>query len=156
LGWPVVCVVLVLPLAAILHHAVFYRPTCMMNPFGGIDYTLNAVRQWLSRDPSLYLAGFMSVVIYQIGLRMRAIRVPIGVFIVSFFPLTLWIWDIPFTGSAICHAFHDERVFFASGMPLKSRHFYLLGVTLFALLSLLYTTRRSFGRDSSIDAADGE
>src|SRR5262245_25921338 len=49
----ILCCLLVIPFAAVLHHSVFYYPTCMLNPFGDGDYNSLSFYNWISRDPSL-------------------------------------------------------------------------------------------------------
>jgi 4-amino-4-deoxy-L-arabinose transferase-like glycosyltransferase len=118
----------------------------MMNPFNKIGYTFGytskGVSVWLTRDPSLYLAVILSMLTYRIGIRIPEIRMLVAAFVVSFLPLTIWIWDIPFTDSMVCLTFHDANVFLAEGVPLKSRHVYLLCMALFGLLMLIPATRR--------------
>lgn len=130
--WHLICSALVIPLGAIFHHAVFYRPTCMLNPIRGQDYTLTVVIQWLSRDPSVYLAIIVAFITFKLGKRVSLIRLIAPFFLIAFLPLSLWIWDIPFTGRTICKHFHDERVLLADGVPLQSRHLYALGLLLFS------------------------
>jgi hypothetical protein len=50
--------------------------------------------------------------------------------LISFMPLAIWIWDIPFTGRVICHHAHDDRLQ-VFGWAVTSRHFYCLGVIVF-------------------------
>jgi hypothetical protein len=140
--WVAICMVLVIPLTAIFHHAIFYRPTCMLNPIKGADYSLEVVAHWLLRDPSIYAAAFVAAVTYEVGLYRRALRIFVAPFIVSFAPLSIWIWDIPFTGRAVCSNFHDQQIFLAEGVPLLSRHFYLLGFVIFGILLGLVLYRR--------------
>ena len=124
--WHFVCAALVVPLAAIFHHAVFYRPTCMLNAFGPA-YTPAVVAQWLSRDPSPYLAVLAAVIAWRLGHYAPRVRPFAALFLVAFLPLSVWIWDLPFTGRTVCRHFHDGQV------PLRSRHLYMLGFLLLAL-----------------------
>jgi hypothetical protein len=50
--WMIACTLSIIPVTAIFHHLLFYRPTCILNPFGP-DYDLHTMLVWLSRDPSL-------------------------------------------------------------------------------------------------------
>jgi hypothetical protein len=96
------------PLTAVFHHAVFYQPTCMLNNFGD-DYTAAVVMAWLSLDPSPYVALLGALVVFVLAMRYPASRLAIVAFLVATIPLTLWIWDIPFTGRIICRWGHDGR-----------------------------------------------
>jgi hypothetical protein len=99
----------VLPVAAILHHLVFFRGMCMLNKIGP-DYTLPTIRLWLSIDPSLPLAVAFALVVLVAGLRWTWVRLLAAPALIATIPLTLWVWDIPFTGRWICHSFHDGRL----------------------------------------------
>src|SRR5688500_19641679 len=64
LWWALCCAANVIPLTAALHHAVFFRPSCILNPadYGGADYTWPVIRGWLAHDPSLPAAVGLTVV----------------------------------------------------------------------------------------------
>ncbi len=133
LGWKAACVASIFPLAALLHHGVFYQTTCMLNPFGH-DYTLQVISLWLANDPSLPVAVLMALMGYQLGNRYRGLRVLMIPFLIAFAPLAIWVWDIPFTARFVCMNWHDEAVMLADGMPLKGRHFYFLGAALYSVV----------------------
>jgi hypothetical protein len=140
--WIVTCVLLCLPLAAIAHHAILYRPTCMLNPFGGIDYSdLRTLRVWLSRDPSLPWAIATAFSIFYAGKTYPVIKLLAACFLAPFLPLAVWIWDIPFTGRFICEHAHDGRLHFM-GFTVRSWLFYLLGVVLFLIFLALASRKR--------------
>lgn len=126
--WPLLAGLLVFPFTAILHHLVFYRPTCILNPFGA-DYTPRVVVAWLRNDPSLIWASAAAITVYMIGQSAPRVRPWIahaaGAFLIGFLPLTIWIWDIPGTGRTICYHFHDGRA------GIHTRHLYLLGAAVF-------------------------
>lgn len=82
--WKVACFLSIFNFAAILHHAVFWRPTCMLNPFGP-DYTPEVVIHWLSRDPALPWAILIAILIYHMGSKIELVK--IGMY--SFLPLTI-------------------------------------------------------------------
>lgn len=132
LRWALACALSVLPVAAILHHAVFYQTTCMLNPFGA-DYSLDVLALWLSRDPSLWIALLLGLAAFQLGNRVRGLRPLVLPFVVAFAPLALWIWDLPFSGRIICNLFHDERLVLMEGVALRSRHLYYLGGAFYGL-----------------------
>lgn len=123
--WAMACALLVFPLTAIFHHAVFYPKQCMLNSFGP-GYSLSVIAQWLTRDPSLWAALLGSLIVFQIGERFRITQKLITPFLIAFLPLTLWVWDIPLTGRIICHTAHDVQPIFA-GFAMQSRYLYMLG-----------------------------
>lgn len=132
-SWRLVCVLALLPIAAIAHHAVFFRATCMLNPFGP-GYDLATIQFWLSSDPSLLVASVAALALYFVGRRSEPLRWLALCFVIAFMPLALWIWDIPGTGRMICMHLHDSRVLLGEDLPLKSRHLYLLGMAVHPLL----------------------
>jgi hypothetical protein len=96
------------PLTAVLHHAVFYQPTCILNNFGP-DYTATVLMSWLSLDPSPYVALVGALVAFVLAMHYPVLRLAIVAFLIATIPLTVWIWDIPFTGRIICRLGHDGR-----------------------------------------------
>src|SRR5262249_56044827 len=48
--WWVWCALLIFPLAAIAHNAIFYFQLCMFYPFGQDYYDWPTLKAWLSRD----------------------------------------------------------------------------------------------------------
>lgn len=131
--WKTICVLLIVPLTAILHHVVFFTKTCMINNFGP-EYTPTVVWNWLSRDPSLPWAIVASWVAYHMGNRSKWVRAAVAPVFVAFLPLSLWLWDIPFAGRPICNYYHDGRVILYGDSPLRSFHFYVLGACIYALI----------------------
>jgi hypothetical protein len=129
--WIATSALLTLPLAAIAHHAVFFSPTCMLQPFDASDYwELSSLASWLSQDPSLPWAIVMALSIYHVGKPHPAIKLLATSFFVSFLPLAIWIWDIPFTGRVVCEHAHDGKLELL-GTTVRSGSFYLLGLFLF-------------------------
>ena len=131
--WALICCLNFFPLAAALHNAVFYRPTCMLNPFGHDYASLSVLATWLARDPSVPWAVVGSMLIYWAGLGLPILRMLAAPIFIAFLPLTIWIWDIPFTSRVICASFHDGRLALF-GVPIMSRHFYLLGLVTYVVL----------------------
>jgi hypothetical protein len=129
--WFVLCCFTILPTAAILHHTLFYRPTCMLNPFGP-DYNIPTLWHWLSRDPSLPYTIIFSLIIYWVYTKLHWVKIFVLPYVLSFLPLSVWVWDIPFTGRTICKHFHDDRLVLL-GTLIHTRHLYVLGVFLFVL-----------------------
>jgi len=119
--WILVALLTVIPVAAMFHHLVFYRPQCMLNPFGP-DYYPEVVANWIRNDPSLPIALLVAVLVWAAGVYRPQIRLWALAFVFAFLPLSIWIWDIPFTGRVICDLMHDGRV------PLRTLHLYLLGL----------------------------
>ena len=81
----------------------------MLNKIGD-DYTLATIRRWLSIDPSLPLGTAIALLVLLAGLHWKSIRSFVAPAVVATIPLTLWVWDIPFTGRIICDSFHDGRL----------------------------------------------
>src|SRR5215813_15458462 len=57
--WWVWCALLIFPLTAIAHHAIFYFQLCMFYPFGQDYYDWPTLKAWLSRDD--LCQGFLKV-----------------------------------------------------------------------------------------------
>jgi hypothetical protein len=129
LWWGLTCTLLALVFTAIAHHAIFYPHQCLLDAFGA-DYSADALAAWLSRDPSLPSAFAMTFVIFLLGKQFLPVKKIAACFCVSFLPLALWIWDIPFTGRLICVHAHDDRLKIL-GWPIKSSHFYMFGAISF-------------------------
>jgi hypothetical protein len=108
----------VLPLTAILHHVVFYRPQCIFSP-------IEDVGLWLLRDPSLPYAALVVVALWGIVTEDLARR-----FFLAFLPLTVWLWDIPFTGRFVHRTMHDGR-WQVGGVVVHTHHVYVLCALLF-------------------------
>ena len=113
------------PLTAVLLHAVFFKPTCILNNFGS-EYTPDVVMTWLSLDPSPYVALAGSLVVFILATYYPILRLAIVASLIATIPLTVWIWDIPFTGRIICRLGHDGR------WPVNSLDLYLFAAISFA------------------------
>lgn len=142
--WITLCVFLVIPFTAMWHHGVFYSPRCMLNDFGP-DYTLEVVRHWLSRDPSLAWGIITAIAVYAAGSRSRRVRLLAAPFFLAFLPFSIWIWDIPFSGRIVCDIGHDKRVFPVLGIVIRTRYLYLLGALLYVVFLVATLARRSPG-----------
>ena len=113
----------------------------MLNPFKGPDYSdLPTLWKWISRDPSLPWAIAIAFSTYSAGKTCPVVKLLTACFTVSFLPLAVWIWDIPFTGRYI-ESFHDGRLHLF-GLTVTSRHFYELGMMLFVGLAALAFIKR--------------
>jgi hypothetical protein len=131
--WRLICVLNVFALTAALHNILFYRGTCMINDFGP-EYDLHTTAAWFRSDPALPWALLLSLAIYAVGLRIPLVQMLAAPISLAFLPLTIWIWDIPFTGRSVCHAFHDSKLVIG-GAPVHSHHLYELGLLLYVALS---------------------
>jgi hypothetical protein len=128
--WGVMAALLVFPITAVLHHLVFFRGMCMLNRIGE-DYTIPVIALWLSRDPSLPIACAIALAIFFAGRRFDVLRRLAAPVLFATIPLTIWIWDIPFTGRIICHSFHDGRLRIGD-TPFATRWLYLLSALIYA------------------------
>jgi hypothetical protein len=143
--WATLCVALVIPFTAVWHHAVFYSPRCMLNDFGP-DYTAEVVAKWLARDPSLPWAIVSAMTVYAAGLRSRRVRLLSAPLFMALLPLSIWIWDIPFTGRIVCHTGHDKRPLPYLGVIVRTRYLYLSGALIYVVLLVATLARRSPGQ----------
>lgn len=112
------------PLTAVLHHAFFYHPTCILNNFGA-DYTPHVLAIWLSHDPSPYLALLGAIGTFALSLYFPALRLAALAFAIVTIPLSLWIWDIPFSGRIVCRLGHDGR------SPINTHDLYIFAAISF-------------------------
>jgi hypothetical protein len=113
------------PLTAVFHHAVFFRPTCILNNFGA-EYTPSVIAIWLSLDPSPYVALIGTLLVFVAAVRYPILRLAVLAFVIAMIPLTLWIWDIPFSGRIVCDWGHDGR------SPINSLDLYIFAAISFA------------------------
>jgi phosphatidylglycerophosphate synthase len=134
--WGLVSALTFFPIAAILHHAIFFAPQCMLNPFGR-DYFADVVWLWLRSDPSPWLGALIAIGVYFLGKRYRAVQLGALAFLLAFVPLSLWVWDIPMTGRIICGHLHDNRT------AIRGRHLYLLGAAVWILIFMTLRRRQS-------------
>ncbi len=139
--WFKTCALLVIPFTAILHNAIFDRPTCILNSYGP-DYYPAIIQMWLAKDPSLPWAIVASFLTYYVGRRYNRVTIAAWPFLYASLPLSIWIWDIPFTKRIICMHMHDRR-FAISGFAIRCIHLYILTLGLFLILFGLALRRRS-------------
>jgi hypothetical protein len=81
---------------------------------------------WLSMDPSPYVALICALAVFVLALYYPPLRLGILAGVIATFPLTVWIWDIPFTGRIVCSLGHDGR------SVINSMDLYLFAVISFA------------------------
>lgn len=139
--WYAISALSILPVTAVLHHLVFFRGMCMLNKIGN-DYTLATIRRWLSIDPSLPIGIAIAVLILVAGLYWKWVRTIVSPGVVATIPLTLWVWDIPFTGRIICDSFHDGRLRLGDSTVVTTGWMYMASAILYLIL-MLYRDRRS-------------
>jgi hypothetical protein len=79
--------------------------------------------------------------VYRIGASRPAVRRLAGTGLGASSLLSIWIWDIPWTGRIICEGMHDGRA------ALRTRHLYL--VVLVAIVCALIVEWRRRARPAS-------
>lgn len=142
--WLLVCVTLFVPVAAALHHLIFFPHQCVLADTG-YDYDPATLAAWLARDPSPAWAALAALGIHRIGLRSRRVRSMVAPVFVAFIPLSIYLWDIPFTGKAVCRLSHDGNLILFGSTALRTLHLYGLGAVVWAVLfGLLLVERRRF------------
>ena len=146
--WRVICALCVIPLTAILHHAVFYPHTCILDPFGP-EYTPAIAVKWLSRDPSLPWSIIVMTSTYHLGNHHDRFNILVSPAFISFVPLSLWVWDIPFTKRIICRHFHGGRLMVLGDISISRRYFYLFGFVVYLLFVFFLLKKQTI----SVEAA---
>ena len=146
-SWAAQCVALFFPVTAILHHAVFFPRTCMLNPTGALEYAPTVVGRMLTHDASWALGMVAAVGVWLLGRRVPTIQRLVPPFLIGFIPLTLWIWDIPFADRPICTGGHDGRLVVPVIGHVGTRHVYALCIFIFALLMLPRVARLRVRQD---------
>ena len=134
LRWPWICALLIFPVAAVMHHAVFFPRMCMLNLYRA-DYH-EAAALWLSTDPSPYAAVAIASLTYLAGRRWPALKTLVPPLVIATIPLSVWIWDIPFAGRPIHHHLHDGRWQLPLIGPARSLYFYVLAIALYVPLAM--------------------
>ena len=149
-GWKVAAALTFVPVTAILHHRVFSKPHCMTNLLSSMPLFL----RWIETDASPWIGLLVAVAACVIVSRQPRLRFLAAAFPIAFFPLSLWIWDIPGT-SVICPRFHDGKI------GLRSWHLYLLGVILYLPIAWLLsraktgTEKPAAATSSHLSASEG-
>lgn len=143
--WAALCIACIIPIAAVLHHRIFWLSQCMLNPFGD-DYTPSVIHAWLLGDPSLPWAIILAGVCWVLGTIYAPLKMMVAPVFSSTLPLSVWLWDIPFSGRFICRHFHDGGLALATGVPLSTRHFYgLAGLLYLAFVGAILVKERRIG-----------
>ncbi len=131
--WRWTCATLVVPYAAVLHHAVFFPRTCVWNPFEGADRFSTNPGRLLREDPSLPWAVAAAVLTYRAGKNRRPVRRLVGPLFASTVPLSVWLWDLPFSGRVLCRTVHDGNLK-VGRVKVRSAHFYPLAAGAYVAL----------------------
>lgn len=134
--WRRTCALLVVPGAAVLHHALFFPRTCMWVPFEGGDDRAADVRRLLREDGSLPWAVALAAATYRLGKRQPGVRRLCAPLVPGFFPLAVWLWDLPFSRRALCEYLHDGKLAMG-GRGVRTAHVYALSAGLYAALLAL-------------------
>jgi len=58
---------------------------------------------------------------------------------ISFLPVTLWIWDIPFTHRIICRTLHEGNSVPLTGVYLMTRHALIVSMALYLPFMFYFT-----------------
>jgi len=141
-AWLFVSLASILPLTAVLHHAVFCPYTCILQPLTTTDYSSPVMIRWLRSDPAPTIALVIASGMFIIGRLSERVHLPVVALLVVTAPLTLWIWDVPFTSRVVCRFLHDGRA------GVHTRHLYLTAAFAWApTLVLLRRIRRRVGAD---------
>ncbi len=70
------------------------------------------------------------------------IRILAAPVFVSFLPVNLYVWDIPFSGRIICDLFHDGNSIETIGFALRAKHVYLFSLFIYCVFSGLVFYKR--------------
>jgi hypothetical protein len=96
---------------------VFDRHRCILETHGD-DYTVESVRQLFLRDPSFPWAVAAMVLLYHWGKRWGGLRTAVVPAFAATIPLSIWLWDIPFSGRVVHSHLHDGRIVLPGGTKL--------------------------------------
>ena len=139
-SWHAACILLAIPLTAMLHH-LLQGHRCMLETYG-TDYNFAALKQLFLRDPSLPWAIVAMVVAYHLGKAWPLLRQAAAPAFAALLPLTIWLWDIPFSGRFVCHHLHDGRVHLA-GVRLNTTWIYALCLLLYCIFQSMLVYRKT-------------
>ena len=150
--WVGTCMLDVIPIAAVLHHAVCYPQCCMLQPFSmSYEVTGPVLWRWLTHDPSLPWAIIAAFIVYRVGRRIHGLKILVAPLFLSFLLVSLWVWDLLVLGRPICRGFHDGRYELWEDFPVRGWHFYVFGICIHIaftvyLLLLYYRSAPAEGR----------
>ncbi len=118
--WLATSVLCFFPFGAVLHNRVWWKPICMMNPFG-VDYTdWETLKMWLSQDATPSSAALACLCMFLVGRRWWWVRAMAAPIFVCGLPLSVWLWDIPGSGRWVCLNLHNNRLLLWPGQPLTT------------------------------------
>jgi len=130
--WGATCVLCVIPATAFLHHGVLYYQRCMLQPFSyGYEVNWQVLWAWAAHDAALPWAMIIAFGVHRLGIRLPSIKLAVAPVFISFLPISLWVWDIFFLNRPICRHLHDGKFVLWEGVPLRGRHFYVLGACVY-------------------------
>lgn len=138
--WRRSCALLVVPYAAVLHHALFFPRTCMWVPFEVDSDRESDLSRLLREDGSLPWAVVAASATYRLGKRHPVIRRLCASLFTSTLPLSVWIWDVPFSRRVLCEHLHDGKISLG-GHEVRTAHIYVSSAFLYAALLTLRTWR---------------
>src|SRR5450432_3493636 len=118
--WKLAALCTFFPVTAVLHHRIFVRPHCMTNLLS----SRKIAWEWITSDPSPWLGLVAGVIAVILVARIERLRFWVAAIPLAFFPLDVWLWDVPGT-SIVCPLFHDGKI------GVRSWHLYLLGIALY-------------------------
>lgn len=142
-SWAFCCALTVFPFTAILHHAVFYPSQCVLNPFGP-EYDAATIARFLSRDPSLPWAVVACLSLWTLGSKRPRVRQAVAPVFFALLPLTVYLWDIPFSGRAVCRSIHDGRPI-SGDFYLRTIYFYAWGAATYSAAQVYVRLRSGEG-----------
>ncbi|NOZ21194.1 MAG: hypothetical protein GXP25_08895 [Planctomycetes bacterium] len=142
--WGATCVLNVIPIAAVLHHAVIYYQRCMLQPFSyGYEVNWGVVYRWATHDAALPWAILLAIGVFRLGLRISHIKLAVAPVFISFLPISLWVWDIFFLNRPICRYLHDGKFVLWQGCPLRGRHLYVFGACIYVAFLIYLIQQRA-------------
>jgi len=131
--WLRTCRLLVVPYTAVLHHALFFPGTCLWVPFEATPHRTTDLRRFVREDGSLVWSIALAAATYRLGQRRPKVQRLFGPLVTGLLPLSLWIWDVPFSERAMCRYLHDGKLSI-KGCPVRTAHIYSLSAILYMVL----------------------
>lgn len=109
----------------------------MLNQVGQ-DYNLQTIRAIALHDASLPWAILCMIAVYQLGKGAPWIRRIVVPAFAASIPLTVWLWDIPFTRGIVHRHFHDGQFLIAPGIPLNTLWIYGMCLAMYVGFQVRY------------------
>ncbi|MEW6355794.1 MAG: hypothetical protein AB1696_05700 [Planctomycetota bacterium] len=141
--WGVTCILNAFPVAAVLHHGLIYAHQCMLQPFAyGYEVTWSVIWEWVKHDAALPWAVIIAFGVHRLGLRFAVIKLIAAPVFISFLPTTLWVWDIFVLDRPFCRYLHDGKFELWRDFPLRTGHFYVLGICIYVAFLIYLVVQR--------------